>query len=207
MSRMVGLRGGSFALIDDDDYERVSGRSWRLRWDKRADAHIGGKPLDNRKQNLRLVEPHSNTLNQVGKPNQRVCKYKGVSLKNGMFAANIDNSRLLGHLHIGAFVTQREAGIAYDIFAKKLHGEYARLNVPEATAIEIANVQAIIDDPKANMRHATSRYIGVGWNKIHKRWRARIGQRQVGTFETEKEAALAYNKEAIKCGRILNNVS
>ena len=51
----------------------------------------------------------------------------------------------------------------------------------------------------------SSKYIGVDWNKNHKRWRARIyinGKRKyLGQFKTEEEANLAYQKEL----KTLNN--
>lgn len=41
----------------------------------------------------------------------------------------------------------------------------------------------------------TSKYKGVHWNKESKKWVVQIG---VGSYKLEKEAALAYNKAALK---------
>lgn len=44
--------------------------------------------------------------------------------------------------------------------------------------------------------YKTSKYLGVGWNKQRNKWRARIDGKDVGLFETEKEAAKKYNQKA-----------
>ena len=50
----------------------------------------------------------------------------------------------------------------------------------------------------------SSRYRGVGWNKANRKWLARIQKDKkfiyIGQFETEEEAALAYNKRATELG-------
>lgn len=46
-------------------------------------------------------------------------------------------------------------------------------------------------------KNPSSKYIGVCWNKSHKKWVARIGGYKrvyLGSFKDEKEAALAYDK-------------
>ncbi len=214
----VSLSGGDkAAIVDDSDFGLVSKFRWRLRRDGRADSKIGGKmvlihryilnapsdkhvdhinrnPLDCRRENLRLCDPHSNTLNQVGKPNQRVCKYKGVSPKNGMFVAVIDHKYKGGSHYLGSFRTEREAAIAYDIFAERLHGEFALLNLPDADSDERAAVQSIIDSDKPNRRDVTSIFKGVGFHKTIGKWRARLGRKHMGWFKSEQEAASALNK-------------
>lgn len=54
----------------------------------------------------------------------------------------------------------------------------------------------------AHRRHASAPYKGVRWKKDHKKWEARIrfGGRDlhIGYFATAKEAACAYNAEAVK---------
>lgn len=65
-----------------------------------------------------------------------------------------------------------------------------------------------LDNRRENLRAATKaqnamnhakrkgNYRGVFWNAQNKNWRARIGNREVGSFATEEEAARAWNEKA-----------
>jgi hypothetical protein len=45
-------------------------------------------------------------------------------------------------------------------------------------------------------RASGSRFKGVHWNVEKKRWRAQIGRKHIGYYDTEEEAAIAYNHKA-----------
>jgi hypothetical protein len=64
---------------------------------------------------------------------------------------------------------------------------------------------------KNKLSGTTSKYIGVYQEKTTGKWRAQIHfddgrQVKLGTFEYEKDAALAYNKKAIELGYLTRNI-
>jgi hypothetical protein len=91
--------------------------------------HINGDGLDNRRMNLRIVTRLRNQWNSRSEA-RSTSIYKGVSWDNtrSKWCAKI---RVYGRLrHLGYFVDETMAAIAYDKAAKQNFGEYARLNFP-----------------------------------------------------------------------------
>ncbi|MAE82815.1 MAG: hypothetical protein CMB80_08785 [Flammeovirgaceae bacterium] len=87
--------------------------------------HINGDVLDNRKSNLRVCTQKQNLKNRL--PNRNcVVRAKGVHICNGKFRASIksDNKRY----DLGSYTEEIHAAIAYNVAAKILHGEFARVN-------------------------------------------------------------------------------
>ena len=147
----IPLTQDKLALIDDEDYEKISQYSWyytsngyaahknqdgiifmhRLIMETpkgKATDHRNGNKLDNRKTNLRICNQASNNQNV---PAFKINKsgYRGVhwNKNNQKWTAQISYKNQT--LHIGNFIDIRHAVIARDLWALILHGEYAYTNL------------------------------------------------------------------------------
>ena len=89
--------------------------------------HINNNPLDNRKNNLRIVTPSQNNMNKISNKNS-TSKYIGVSWSNkeNKWQSNIkvDGKQM----NLGRFKCEIEAAKARDIATKKFYGEFGNLN-------------------------------------------------------------------------------
>jgi hypothetical protein len=142
------------AIVDDEDYERVSKHSWcgvvgrntvyaqtrikgesiylhrfvmqSVKFGPKID-HKNGNGLDCRKSNLRVAtdrQQMGNSKHQVG-----ASGYRGVWMHpNGRFRAHISIDNTLTHL--GYYDTAEEAAQAYDRAALAHFGVFATLNIP-----------------------------------------------------------------------------
>lgn len=79
--------------------------------------------LDNRRENLRLVNHSQNAQNCHGRGK---CKYKGVYPKGSRWRATITHNHT--KYHLGYFDTPEKAAEAYDEQARKFFGACARTN-------------------------------------------------------------------------------
>lgn len=144
MTKEISVSKGNIALIDDEDYERISKHKWTIHnngyarrntfgktiylhreimnclgTDKSID-HINRNKLDNRKSNLRICTHQENQWNKtyVGK---NKTGFTGVTKKGGKWRAKC---KFMGmERHIGLFNTPEEANTAYMEFIKK-RGEF-----------------------------------------------------------------------------------
>ncbi len=94
--------------------------------------HINHDTLDNRRQNLRIINPLQNVLNRIkGKP--KTHRYKGI---NKVYQGRLRctwGAKIQFHgkeMWLGCFRTQEDAAQAYDEAARKYHGEFACVNFP-----------------------------------------------------------------------------
>lgn len=140
------------ALVDDDDYARVTAHNWWLlkagyaytqksMKGKRTTTlihrlimnppkgmevdHINGDKLDNRKQNLRLCTRSENNMNR-----KHTGVYRGIRWTKNGWQAEIKTNRV--YKYLGRFKDPIQAAMAYDKAAKKQHGSFARLNFKDS---------------------------------------------------------------------------
>jgi hypothetical protein len=150
----LSLTQGQVAYIDDEDYERCKNNKWhaflsatgrfyaaRTVHDRKQYLHhfllgylngleidhIDGNPLNNRKANLRFVTHQQNHMNRLPRRNT-TSKYKGVHFhkKSNRWRAAIKKDGK--YIEIGTFKKEDDAARCYDLVAKKLFGEFCRLN-------------------------------------------------------------------------------
>lgn len=162
--RWIKLSNGKFACVDDEDYERINKHKWceatfgyaacGIRIDKNKQIHpkmhrmvmndpkglevdhINHDPLDNRKENLRIVTRSQNQMNQKkSKLKGSTSKYKGVSYSN--CPKHHKKPWIMQIVHnykktAKSCETEIEAALLYNKFAKEFFGEFALLNeVPQ----------------------------------------------------------------------------
>ena len=157
--RYLPLTQNQFAIVDAADFDWLNQWNWFARWSRithsfyarRNDRmnghrvtilmsreimkcgpteeidHISHDTLDNRKSNLRIATGSQNCCNRRRNITNR-SGYKGVRLHYcGKWEAQIECGPT--RKYIGLFCSKEDAARAYDEEAKKLHGEFAYLNL------------------------------------------------------------------------------
>lgn len=154
--KAIELTQGKYAVIDDEDFERVSGHKWRfdgryavthyqestksprknlrlhrfILMVKRGESidHINNDPLDNRRENLRICSHAENNWNK-GLTVLNTSGFKGVYFHKASkkYMARI---KVYGKTHyLGIFEEVKDAAMAYNEAARKMHGVFAKLNI------------------------------------------------------------------------------
>jgi hypothetical protein len=158
--REIPLTQGMVALVDSEDYERLKRHKWHAAekasglWYARRNVtipntsgrrqtsefmhcaiagvamgevdHRDGNGLNNTKSNLRNCTHRQNSMNRKANAGR---KWKGIwrAGKNFRAAITVRDKQI----HLGCFATEEEGARAYDLKARELFGEFARLNFPE----------------------------------------------------------------------------
>ena len=153
--KKIPLTQGKFAIVDTEDYERLSAYKWYfqrygLGLDKgcacRAGVvngmrrlirmhyeivgylsvdHINGCGIDNRKVNLRKANKSQNAQN-VGLNENNTSGYKGVFFDKSIQKFKARIRNKGVRFYLGNFSTASEASEAYVKACIKLHGEFAK---------------------------------------------------------------------------------
>lgn len=188
MSRRIPLTQGKFAVVDDDDYQRLTdmgswcydghgyavknkyfltGKRGHLQMHRvvnntpagKLTDHINGDRLDNRKANLRTVDGTGNALNKAG---HRQASYRGYfKTPHGTYAVRFCNRP------IGTF---GDEGLACQIYSMLLSGELEPQLIRMAQGYEIKRGKY-----QVRVKHDGQR---LGF----------------GVFDTAEEASHVYNE-------------
>lgn len=156
-TRLIRLTQGKFAVVDEEDFDRVNKYKWtvihaRNAWYAIRTVHEGkghrtermsvfilgnkglvvdhrdGNGLHNYKSNLRICTNGQNVKNRAKTINTKSL-FKGVWItKGGKFQSEVRCDNV--RYYVGTFNSEIECARAYDMKAKELHGEFSRLNFP-----------------------------------------------------------------------------
>lgn len=152
--KTIPLTQGKFTIVDDDVYDylmqwkwtfsggyayrlkTIKGKSKKIWLHREINAtptgkytdHIDGNRLNNTRSNLRVCTYAENNKNAKTRKDNK-SGYRGVHWEKGCrkWRAVINNNGK--RITIGMFDDVVAAAIAYNEYAKKLHKEFARLNV------------------------------------------------------------------------------
>ncbi len=231
--KLNGKRGiGKFALVDEDDFIHFSKFKWHcgkegyaMGWmgggrkvylhrmimnapDGLEVDHINRIRLDNKKSNLRICTQVENKRNARKK--NRDSQYHGIRRDNTgkkwivTLRNNEENPRFLG-----TFTNEIAAVNARNYYAKIYHKEFALIN--DVVFMEKEEWEKYKTESYPTSK--TYQYKGVRRASKGDKWQAYITyekkQLHIGHFQTEIEAAIAYNRKSFELFgdvSLLNNV-
>jgi len=157
MSREIQLTKGLFAIVDDEDYERLNKHKWYANkindiWyavrntrknGKRMKVlmhrevlritstmevdHIDHNGLNNHSNNLRKASHAQNSRNK--RPRKKTSRFKGVSWHKDRRKWRATIKVNYRSITIGCYTKEIEAALAYDESAKTYFGEFACVNM------------------------------------------------------------------------------
>ena len=150
----IKLTRGQVAIVDDEDYERISKHNWAVHPQRAGYAvrkgnkkrgeprtilmhrevlnaprdaqidHINRNSLDNRKCNLRLATVQKNAFNRA-KPNVKcTSRYKGVFQRKDQKSWSARIKHNDRHIELGRYKEEAYAAAVYNYAARILFGEF-----------------------------------------------------------------------------------
>jgi hypothetical protein len=165
--------------------------------------HINNNGLDNRLSNLRLVSDSFNSHNRV-KQTTASSKYRGVKYVNHNQLNHWHCSTRLNNVsyYLGYYDSEIKAALAFNLKSIEIFKEKACLNILNLDIKTEEKYKKEIFEKWNNKSNnkKTSKFRGVSLKKdkwlavIHKEKK----QNKIGIFDTEIEAALAYNEKALE---------
>ena len=153
--RKIELTQGKYALVDDKDFEWLNQWKWHytgcgyarrcdysrgkpekyiylhrflMGFSNKETDHINNNKLDNRRNNLRLVNRSQSMANTLLRKTN-TSGFKGVHLDKTRKKWAVQITKNYKHIHLGRFTDIKQAAFAYNQAAKKYFGEFARINI------------------------------------------------------------------------------
>ncbi len=227
MAKLIPLNKGKSVVVDDADFDKFSQWHWFFQANRNGNGyavrkttrnaksvwlkmhreiieapsgmqvdHIDGNGLNNQRSNLRLCTATDNARNSRSRRGSS-SEFKGVSWSKSGKAWQAYIAADKQTIYLGLFEDEGFAARVHDSAARKLHGEFARLNLP--------NCAPLTDDEIAARRlqpSRTSSFRGVSWHSQNHCWTSSICIHRkkvyLGSYAVERDAAAAYNQAAIK---------
>jgi hypothetical protein len=213
--RCIALTQGQYAFVDASDFEELNQYPWFARWNPEAQTfyasrtitgnktihmhnvivpprrgkivdHWNGCGLDNRRVNLRRVTRRVNAINRkIKSTNTSSCTGIKCDKRTGKWFATW---QVAGRRIYSPYFERKE-----DAVAARLAGESRYYKDAGRTGAPI--VPPVIIDPISRAKRVsnTSGFEGVGLKKRPgtKVWRARVGRRTIGHFDSPEKASRA----------------
>lgn len=154
--------------------------------------HKDGNKANNKRDNLRLCTNRENVANSP-KRSTNITGFKGVSVYTGRKNYRVTITHNGKHKHIGMYEDLISGARAYDKWALIIFGEFAHLNFPIDDPNHCMNDMQAYNRDFKETRHKRGTSIYRGVVKRNKRWNAICCDDNLGWFDSEIEAAQAYN--------------